>query len=129
MKSFVQRFTAAQSEPGVLHISVNHGFEGSDQPDLSTSVVVTTDADEDLAASVAQRIGEDMLTIVLNSTWVGPGVSDSIDEALSYEARPVVIADRPTMPVAARPETRRSSSLNCSVAVSMTQRSRSFGTR
>ena len=46
MKSFVQRFTAAQSEPGVLHISVNHGFEGSDQPDLSTSVVVTTDADE-----------------------------------------------------------------------------------
>jgi microcystin degradation protein MlrC len=94
MKSFVQRFTAAQSEPGVLHISVNHGFEGSDQPDLSTSVVVTTDGDEVLAASVAQRIGEDMLAIVLNNTWVGPGVSDSIDQALSYEGRPVVIADR-----------------------------------
>ena len=94
MKSFVQRFTAAQSEAGVLHISVNHGFEGSDQPDLSASVVVTTDADEHLAASVAQRIGDDMLAVILSHTWVGPGVSDSIDQALSYEARPVVIADR-----------------------------------
>jgi microcystin degradation protein MlrC len=35
-----------------------------------------------------------MLAIVLNNSWVGPGISDSIDQALSYDARPVVIADR-----------------------------------
>jgi microcystin degradation protein MlrC len=49
MRSFVRRFTEAQSRPGVLQVSVNHGFEGSDQPDLSAAVVVTTDGDVDLS--------------------------------------------------------------------------------
>lgn len=66
MRSFVARFTAVQSGPAVLQVSVNHGFEGSDQPDLSASVVVTTDGDVAAAEQFARRIGDDFLGTVLS---------------------------------------------------------------
>lgn len=94
MRSFVARFTAAQAEPGVLLVSVNHGFEGSDQPDLSASVVVTTDGDVDLAERVARRVGDDFLQTVLSRSWIGPGVEESVEAALAATAWPVVLADR-----------------------------------
>jgi microcystin degradation protein MlrC len=94
MRSLVARFTEAQSRPGVLHVSLNHGFEGSDQPDLSASVVVTTDGDQGAAQALARVIGEDFLSTVLSRSWNGPGVTESIDQALAAEGRPIVIADR-----------------------------------
>ena len=94
MRSFVARFTAAQAEPGVLLVSVNHGFEGSDQPDLSASVVVTTDGDPDLAERVARRVGDDFSSTVLSHSWMGPGLEESVDQALTATAWPVVLADR-----------------------------------
>lgn len=94
MRSFVERFTAAQAEAGILHVSVNHGFEGSDQPDLSASVVVTTDGDVTRAEEIARRVGDDFLGTVLSRPWTGPGVAESIDLALAAGGRPVVLADR-----------------------------------
>jgi microcystin degradation protein MlrC len=94
MSSFVERFTASQAEPGVLHVSVNHGFEGSDQPDLSASVVVTTDGDAGLAERMAHEIAEDFLDVVLSRSWSGPGVVESLDQAYALDGGPVVLADR-----------------------------------
>lgn len=94
MRSFVRRFTETQSMPGVLHVSVNHGFEGSDQPDLSASVVVTTDGDVDLAERVAQQVGTDFLDVITSASWAGPGLAAAIDQALALDGRPVVLADR-----------------------------------
>lgn len=94
MNSFVARFTAAQAEPGVVQVSVNHGFEGSDHPDLAASVVVTTDDDPAGAEALARRIGDDFLATVRSQSWIGPGVAESIDRALAAAGRPVVLADR-----------------------------------
>ena len=94
MRSLVARCTAAQGESGVLHVSVNHGFEGSDQPDMSASVVVTTDGDPAAADALARRIGEDFLDVVRSQSWRGPGVEESVDLALAATGRPVVVADR-----------------------------------
>lgn len=94
MRSFVQRFAAAQGDSGVLQVSVNHGFEGADQPDLSASVVVTTDGDPGMAEVIARRMGEDFLATILGHDWRGPGVAESVDQALGFDVRPVVIADR-----------------------------------
>ena len=55
MRSFVRRITAAQQRPGVLMVSANHGFEGSDTPFMGASVVVTTDDDEALAERDRRR--------------------------------------------------------------------------
>jgi microcystin degradation protein MlrC len=94
IRSLVERFTEAQRRPGVVQVSLNHGFEGSDQPDMSSSVVVTTDGDRGAAEAMARSIGEDVLATILSQTWKGPGVAASVESALAVEGRPVVIADR-----------------------------------
>lgn len=94
LASFVARFTAAQQQPGVLHVSVNHGFEASDQPDVSASVVVTTDGRPELAASMAHDLAADFLTVISSQSWRGPGVAESVEQALAFEGSPVVLADR-----------------------------------
>jgi microcystin degradation protein MlrC len=94
MASFVRRFTDAESADGVLMVSVNHGFEGSDQPDLSASVVVTTDGDADRAALLANEVAADFRAVIMGGTWVGPGVAESVDEAFAFDGGPVVLADR-----------------------------------
>ena len=94
MRSFVERFTAAQQRPGVLMVSANHGFEGSDTPFTGASVVVTTDSDESLADAVADEIAADFLATIVDHDWDGVGVDEAIDEALRATTGPVVIADR-----------------------------------
>ncbi len=94
MRSFVVRIRNAQSQTGVLMVSANHGFEGSDTPMMGASVVVTTDNDEALADKVAEEVGNDFLSIIVGNSWTGFGVTEAIDEALRQTAGPVVIADR-----------------------------------
>jgi microcystin degradation protein MlrC len=94
MRSFVIRIRDAQSQPGVLMVSANHGFEGSDSPFTGASVVVTTDGNEALAERVADEVATDFLKTIIGNTWNGLGVSEAIDEALRQPVGPVVIADR-----------------------------------
>jgi microcystin degradation protein MlrC len=94
MRSFVARIRNAQSRPGILMVSANHGFEGSDSPIMGASVVVTTDNDAALADDVADEVAKDFLSIIIGNSWSGLGVTEAIDEALRQTAGPVVIADR-----------------------------------
>jgi microcystin degradation protein MlrC len=94
MRSFVVRITEAQQEPGVLMVSANHGFEGSDTPFTGASVVVTTDNDEALAERVVDEIATDFLATIIDNAWSGLSVGEAIDEALRSPVGPVVIADR-----------------------------------
>ncbi len=94
MRSFVLRTRNAQSRPGVLMVSANHGFEGSDTPMMGASVVVTTDNDEALADLVAEEVANDFLSTILDNSWSGLGVTEAIDEALRQPIGPVIIADR-----------------------------------
>ena len=93
MKSFVARFTAVQQREGVLAVSANHGFEGSDQPDTGSSVVVTTDGDLALATATADEVANDFLGVIRSKSWVAKGVDAAIDEALAHKGSPVVLAD------------------------------------
>ena len=94
MRSFVRRIRDAQSHPGVLMVSANHGFEGSDTPFMGASVVVTTDDDDALADRVADEVANDFLSTIVANSWSGLGVNAAIDEALRSPVGPVVIADR-----------------------------------
>jgi microcystin degradation protein MlrC len=94
MRSFVLRITKAQSQPGVLAVSANHGFEGSDTAFTGASVVVTTDNDESLAERVADEVAADFMATIVENSWSGLGVTAAIDEALRQPVGPVVIADR-----------------------------------
>ncbi|MGZ4769886.1 MAG: M81 family metallopeptidase [Ilumatobacteraceae bacterium] len=94
MRSFVQRITETQQRSGVLMVSANHGFEGSDTPHMGASVVVTTDNDQELAEQVADEVAADFLATIVGNPWHGLGVGEAIDEALRQPVGPVVIADR-----------------------------------
>ena len=94
MRSFVERFTATQRRPGVLMVGPWHGFEGSDHPDMSTGVVVTTDGDLALAERIAHEVATDFLGVITSQSWIGPGVEESVRTALAAATWPVVLADR-----------------------------------
>jgi microcystin degradation protein MlrC len=94
MRSFVSRSRDVQGRPGVLMVSANHGFEGSDVPFMGGSIVVTTDNDEALADKTLDEVAGNFLSIVAGNTWSGLGVGEAIDEALRHPVGPVVIADR-----------------------------------
>ncbi len=93
MVSFVARFTTTQERAGVLAVSANHGFEGSDQADTGSSVVVTTDGDLVLANAIANEVADDFLGVIRSKNWVAKGIDAALDEALCHEGRPVVFAD------------------------------------
>jgi microcystin degradation protein MlrC len=101
--SFVARMTADQFQPGVLMVSLNHGFEGSDSPVMSGTVVVTVDGNTEHANEIADRLAADFLSTLRSRSWSGFGVVEAIDEALRLPNRPVVIADRSDNPGAGAP--------------------------
>jgi hypothetical protein len=67
--------------PGVLMVSANHGFEGSDTPYMGASVVVTTDDDETLAEATADEIAAAFRSLIVANTWTGLDVDEALDEA------------------------------------------------
>jgi microcystin degradation protein MlrC len=60
MRSLVDKCVAAEKRPGVLSVSIVHGFPWGDTPDTGTKVLVIADADSGVAKSVATEIGKDI---------------------------------------------------------------------
>ncbi len=58
MISFVKRMQALEQEPGILSVSLAHGFPWGDTPEVGTRVVVVTDNDETLAQQTASTLGK-----------------------------------------------------------------------
>lgn len=58
MISFVARMQALEKTPGVLSVSMIHGFPWSDTPELGTRMLVVTDNDQAKADSLAAELGD-----------------------------------------------------------------------
>lgn len=58
MISFVQRMHALEKEPGILSVSMVHGFPWSDTPELGTRMLVVTDNNADLATDTVHELGD-----------------------------------------------------------------------
>lgn len=59
MKGFVQRMQACERQPGVLSVSLGHGFPWGDVPEAGAKLWVVTDGDEALAARLAAQLGRE----------------------------------------------------------------------
>ncbi|WP_170464601.1 M81 family metallopeptidase [Ruegeria arenilitoris] len=57
MKDFVAEMAANQSNPGVLSVSLSHGFPWGDVEDVGARMLVITDDQPDLASQLAERLG------------------------------------------------------------------------
>ena len=84
----------AEREPGVLSVSLGHGFPWGDVPQAGAKLWVVTDNDPQLAATLARRLGAEFWAL---RTRIGPEVME-VDAALDLVATaagegPLVLAD------------------------------------
>ncbi len=97
MRSFVDAMMAAEREPGVLSLSLGHGFPWGDVPDSGARMLAVTDGD----AAAAERLAEAWARrfyALRHTAGVRPLALDvALERAVAVRDRvdgPVVIADQ-----------------------------------
>lgn len=93
MKSYVDRLKQLEQEPGVLSVSLGHGFPWGDVPGLGTKTLVVTDGDATKAAALAEQLGHDLYAMRDRAIPTFHSIDSGLDAALAIEESPVVIAD------------------------------------
>lgn len=93
MASFVRRMEACEQLPGVLSVSLGHGFPWADVPEAGAKLWVVTDNDPALAAKLAGELGRAFWDLRHRIGARAPSVDETLDEAMAMPGGPVVIAD------------------------------------
>lgn len=96
MRRFVdERLVASEDLPGVLSVSLAHGFPFSDVPRLGANMLVVTDGDPEHAATLAEQLGREFSALREEVTLAPLTLNEGLDRALSAPAtgKPVVLAD------------------------------------
>lgn len=86
---------AAEAEPGVLSVSLAHGFLYSDTSVTGARALAVTNGDADLASVVAEQVGRSFYDLRHEVTLSPLSMAEGLDRALEVAAsrRPVVVAD------------------------------------
>jgi microcystin degradation protein MlrC len=97
-RGFVDRIKAMEGRDGVLSISIGHGFQAADVRDVGTKVLVITDGDAAAGASLAKKLGEEIIGFRGSGTprHVKPDEAIAIARGADGRPRPgpIVFADR-----------------------------------
>ena len=94
IRSFVDRMSALEGKENVLSVSLAHGFQQADVPEIGTRVLVITDDAKAAGDALATRLGEEFRA--LKGQFAPPVVplDQALDQALASTGnRPSVIAD------------------------------------
>ena len=98
-RSFTDRLLALEGRDGVHSISVIHGFQAADVPDVGSKVLVYADS-RAKAAALAEQLGEEIAAWPPSANTPHLRPDAAIDAAVAAKAagaaraRPVVLADR-----------------------------------
>jgi microcystin degradation protein MlrC len=93
MRAFVDRLKEAEREPGILSVSLGHGFPWGDAPAVGARIVVVADGDRGRAAALAEEIGREFFAIRDEVAMKPLPLAEALDRALAAPAGPVVVAD------------------------------------
>lgn len=93
MRGFIDRLSQLEQEPGILSISVIHGFMAGDVPEMGTRVLVITDGDQARGDKLARELGMELYSFRGRTRPPYLKPRQAIAAALQSEQRPVVIAD------------------------------------
>lgn len=93
MASFVSRMQAVERQPGVLSVSLGHGFPWGDVPEAGAKLWVVTDNDLALAQSLASQLGNAFWQLRGEIGAAALTIDAALDIALVPGERPVVMAD------------------------------------
>jgi microcystin degradation protein MlrC len=96
-RGFVDRMSALEQQPGVLSVSLAHGFAWGDTPDMGTKVLVYTDAmvrpAPQQGQALARQLADELIGLREQLVVQGPGIDEALDQALALGCGPVVLAD------------------------------------
>lgn len=95
MSGIVAHMKALERQPGVLSVSLAHGFPWGDTPEVGTRVLVVADRDKELAARLAKELGEQVWDSRFAIIPPFVSIDEAIDHVLAHDAdgRPFVLAD------------------------------------
>ncbi len=94
MRSYVDEMIALEQREAVLSLSLAHCFPWADVPSCGTQALAVTDDDPQLAADLAQHLGEKLFAIRHALDPVSLPLDAALDKALANKNGPVVIADQ-----------------------------------
>jgi microcystin degradation protein MlrC len=93
MAGFVRRMQAVEQQPGVLSVSLGHGFPWADVPETGAKLWVATDNDPALAARLAEELGREFWSLREQTGTPTLTVAQALDQARAVQGGPVVLAD------------------------------------
>ena len=93
MASFVRRMQATEQQPGVLSVSLGHGFPWGDVPEAGARLWVITDNDPALAAALAEQLGREFWALRHETVTPTLTIDAALDHAARIDEGTVVIAD------------------------------------
>jgi microcystin degradation protein MlrC/pimeloyl-ACP methyl ester carboxylesterase len=93
MIGFVKRMQEAEQRPGVLSVSLGHGFPWADVPESGCKLWVVTDNDPALAATVASELGREFWDLRDLTSMPTLSADEALTAAMAVHGGPVVMAD------------------------------------
>jgi len=93
MRSFVDEFTALESQEGILNVWLGHGFPYGDVPDLGATMVVVTDGDAARGARLAEEMGRKFFSMREAVCTPTQTMDACLTQATSASEGPITIAD------------------------------------
>lgn len=93
MRAFVARMQAVEREPGVLSVSLGHGFPWGDVPEAGAKLWVVTDGDPALARRRADELGREFWALREATRTDIVGIDAALAAAPAEGRGPVVLAD------------------------------------
>lgn len=94
MRGFVDKlYSLEKAEPGLLSLSVIHGFMAGDVPEMGTKIIAVTDGNPAKGAAFAETLGRELFS--MRGTFMVRQVDEktAVDAAVAAARGPVVIAD------------------------------------
>ncbi|MDY0743370.1 M81 family metallopeptidase [Paucibacter sp. R3-3] len=93
MAGFVRRMQEVEQLPGVLSVSLGHGFPWGDVSESGAKIWVVTDNDEAQATRLAAQLGREFWALREQTATPMLTIADALQQSAEVEDGPVVIAD------------------------------------
>ncbi len=93
MRSFVDRAKALEGKDGVLHVSIVHGFNHGDVPEMGSRILVYTDNQKAKGDALAKKLGEELWE--KRGTWCAALLpfDEAMTRILTHNAGTAILAE------------------------------------
>ena len=93
MRSFVDSLFEMEKQPGILSVSIAHGFPWGDVPGMGSKVLVYTDNDQPRAQELAEKLGQQIIAFRDALQIANPTIAEAVALVNANQQFPAVLAD------------------------------------